>query len=237
MTQTARPVSSDALRSERVLPLQNGDHLTRQEFERRWDAMPRLKRAELIEGRVYLSPPTSIVGHSFPDSFFGTILGLYQAGTPGVKVGHTGSVRLDDENLPQPDLFVMILPDYGGQAKIDSDDYLEGAPELTVEIAASSASYDLHEKLRLYQRSGVREYLVWRTREEQIDHFVLRGGQYISVSSNDGMLRSEVFPGLWIDARAFIADDINKAIAGVQKGLASLEHATFVEALKAKAGK
>lgn len=231
MTQVAEKISPKA----RVLPLQNGDHLTRQEFERRWNAMPKLKRAELIEGRVYLSPPTSIVGHSSPDISLGAILSIYRAGTLGLLTGHAGSVRLDDDNMPQPDLFMMILPAYGGQAKIGSDDLLEGAPELAVEIAASSASYDLHEKLRLYQRSGVREYIVWRTREEQFDCFVSRGGQYTPMSSDDGVLRSEIFPGLWIDSRALIADDLNNAIAEIQKGLASPEHAAFVEALKAKA--
>ena len=221
--------------SVRILPLQNGDHLTREEFERRWEAMPGLKRAELIEGRVYLSPPTSIVGHSSPDMLLGAVLSFYRAGTVGLLAGHAGSVRLDRENMPQPDLFLMILPSHGGQARIDSKDYLEGAPELAVEIAASTASYDLHEKLRIYQRSGVREYIVWRTREEQIDYFVLRDGQYSRLASNDGVFRSETFPGLWIDSRALIADDLNKAIAEVQRGLASPEHASFVEALKAKA--
>ena len=138
--------------------------------------------------------------------------------------------------MPQPDLFLMIKPTHGGQAKIDENDYLSGAPELVAEISATSASYDLHEKLRVYRRSGVREYIVWRTLDQQIDYFILREGEYKALPiAADGSLHSEIFPGLWIDSPALLAGDLAKALVTVQQGAASPEHAAFIEALKSKA--
>ena len=72
-------------------------------------------------------------------------------------------MRLDEDNEPQPDVLLRIEPDAGGQSRVSGDDYIEGAPELVVEIVASSTSVDLHDKLRAYRRNGVREYVVWRT--------------------------------------------------------------------------
>ncbi len=74
-------------------------------------------------------------------------LGVYKAATPGVGLADNATVRLDAENEPQPD--ALLRMEIGGQSQITADDYLEGAPELIVEVAASSASYDLHEKLRV----------------------------------------------------------------------------------------
>src|SRR5438876_4937701 len=129
----------------RIPPLRQGDRLTRAEFERRYDAMPDLKKAELIEGTVFMPSPVTIEKHSTPHAILVGWLVQYWVATPGVQVGDNGSVRLDPENMPQPDAFLMILPEHGGQARIDADDYLEGAPELAVEVAASSANYDLNE--------------------------------------------------------------------------------------------
>jgi Uma2 family endonuclease len=239
MTQIARNNlgSTQEERAKRAVPpLENGDHLTREEFERRYDAMPNLKRAELINGVVYMSPPVSIHGHGKPHIFLATVLGTYSSVTPGLDVADNSSVRLDLKNMPQPDLFLMIRPTHGGQAKVDKDDYLEGAPELIVEIAASSVSYDLHEKMTVYQKNGVREYIVWRTLEGQFDLLALSAGQYRSIAPDaQGILRSQVFPGLWIDTAALLSDDLAKALGTLQTGLASNEHAVFVEALKAKA--
>jgi Uma2 family endonuclease len=240
MTQTAgtiKPSISQAQpKGSSLPPLQNGDHLTRAEFERRYDAMPNLKRAELIEGRVYVSPPVSLTGHSSPHVILAGLFFNYWSATPGVLAADNSSVRLDLENMPQPDLFLMIKPSHGGQAKIDENDYLAGAPELVAEISATSASYDLHEKLRVYRRSGVREYIVWRTIDQQIDYFILREGEYRPLPvAADGSLHSEIFPGLWIDAPALLAGDLAKALALVQQGAASPEHAAFVESLKSKA--
>src|SRR5215813_5463025 len=102
MATTTRPDSSEW--SEPAPPpfplLENGDRLTRVEFERRYDAMPEVKKAELIEGVVYMGSPVGILRHSGPH--FDTIgwLAQYRASTPGTLGGDNGSIRLDMENMP-----------------------------------------------------------------------------------------------------------------------------------------
>jgi len=212
-----------------VPPLENGDRLTRDEFERRYEAMPHLKKAELIEGVVYVPSPVRYRHHGAPHAHLISWLGQYAAGTPGVDVSDNSTVRLDLDNEPQPDVLLLIAPACGGQARLSSDDYIEGSPELVAEVASSSVSYDLHAKLHVYRRNGVREYLVWRVLEQAIDWFVLRAGQYerLPVDTN-GWLRSEVFPGLWLDPGALVQGDLATVLALVQQGLGSPEHATFV---------
>lgn len=216
---------------EPVLELHAGDRLSRPEFERRYGAMPHVKKAELIEGVVYMPSPVS-QEHAGPHLKIITCLGLYESATPGVQGGDNGTVRLDLENEPQPDAFLRIRPECGGQSR-DSDHYVAGAPELIAEVAASSASYDLHDKLRAYQRNGVSEYLVWRVWDRAIDWFVLREGRYAALPlSPEGHYRSEVFPGLWLDPAALIRGDLAQAVAVLQQGLASPEHADFVNRLR-----
>ena len=136
--------------------------------------------------------------------------------------------------MPQPDALLLIDPTCGGQAQITEDDFLKGAPELVAEISASSASIDLHEKFAMYRRAGVRDYLVWRVLDREIDWFVLRGRQYRRLKANaDGLLRSKVFPGLWLDAEALLAGNLARVLAVVQQGTASPEHAAFVARLRA----
>jgi Uma2 family endonuclease len=158
----------------------------------------------------------------------------YCAATPGVDFADNSTLRLDPDNEPQPDATVWINEASGGRARISDDDYLEGAPELVVEIAASTASYDLHDKLKVYRRNGVQEYLVWRVYDRKIDWFHLEDEQYISLPPNaDGVTESRVFPGLRLDMNAIIAGDLVRVLAELQKGLASDEHATFINRLSA----
>src|SRR5947209_2476661 len=163
MSSASRPPT------EIIPPLEPGDRLTREEFERRYEAMPHLKKAELIEGVVFMPSPVRYKRHSLPHFQLITWLGFYQAATPGVGGGDNGTTRLDLDNEPQPDAFLLIDPACGGQARISEDDYVELAPELVGEIAASSVAFDLHTKLTVYRRSGVREYLVWRVLDQQFD--------------------------------------------------------------------
>ena len=225
---------------ELVPELENGDRLTREEFERRYEAMPNLKKAELIEGVVYMPSPVRQRRHSRPHLHVCNWLGHYEAGTPGVEGGDNGSIRLDLDNEPQPDAFLFIQPECGGQARISSDDYVEGAPDMVAEVASSSASYDLGVKLQVYRRNGVREYVVWRVLDRQIDWFVLREGRYESMAlSADGLYRSTVFPGLWLDPVALRDHDLARVLAVVQEGLNTAEHADFVarlEQVKTQAG-
>jgi Uma2 family endonuclease len=217
----------------RVLPLQNGDRLSRAEFERRFDATPGLKKAELIEGVVYVPPPVSHESHGRPHYLAIGVLAQYEAGTPGVIGGDNSSLRLDLDNEPQPDIYLMIAPDRGGQARINPDGYVEGAPELVFEVAASSASYDLHVKKQVYRRNGVREYVVWRTLDQQIDWFTLRDSEYQPLLADAaGVHRSEVFLGLWLDAPALLHGDLSAVLQTLNQGLASPEHAAFVAKLQ-----
>jgi len=215
-----------------VLPLENGDRLTRDEFERRYDAMPHLKKAELIEGVVYVPSPVRHRHHGAPHALLVSWLGQYIAGTPGVEISDNSTVRLDLDNEPQPDALLFIDPACGGQTRFSPDDYIENSPELVAEVASSSVSYDLHAKLHVYRRNGVREYIVWRVLEQAIDWFVLRAGQYerLPVDAN-GLLRSEVFSGLWLDPAALVRGELATVLAIVQQGLGSPEHAAFVARL------
>jgi len=216
-----------------VPPLENGDRLTRAEFERRYHAMPGLKKAELIEGVVYMPSPVRTDWHGRPDFDLVTWLGNYRVATPGVEGSGNATVRLDLDNEPQPDVALYIAPGYGGQARIE-EGYLTGAPEMAVEITASSVSYDLHAKLHVYRRNGVREYLVWRVLDRAIDWFVLREGQYERLPLDAaGVYRSEVFPGLWLDPAALLAGELSKVQDILRQGLATPEHGAFVAKLQA----
>ncbi len=217
--------------TEDVPELHAGDRLTRAEFERRYAAMPRVKKAELIEGVVYMPSPVTQEDHGGPHFDVITWLGVYRAGTPGVEGGDNSTLRLDPENEPQPDAFLRILPAFGGQSR-NSGKYVAGAPELIVEVAASSVSYDLHDKLRAYRRSEVREYIVWRAGDRAIDWFVLRDDRYERLAADtEGRYESEIFPGLWLDPAALLRGDLAQVIAVLQQGLASPEHAEFVDRL------
>jgi Uma2 family endonuclease len=214
-------------------PLEQGDRLTRPEFERRYGAMSDVKKAELLEGAVYMPSPVRLKNHGTPQVLFITWLGVYVAATPGVIPADNSTVRLDLDNEAQPDAVLLIDPARGGQAKITEDDYVEGAPELAGEVASSSVSYDLHVKLNVYRRSGVREYIVWRVLDAEIDWFVLREGQFVRLAPDaNGILRSEIFPGLWLDAQALIRGDLAQVLAVLQQGLASPEHAASVTRLQ-----
>jgi len=217
----------------RIPPLENGDTLTRVEFERRYNAMPRVNKAELIEGVVYMPSPVRFDRHGSQHLGLNTWLGAYQAFTPGVRGADNATVRLDNDNEPQPDSFLLILPDHGGQVHISEDGYIEGSPELVGEVSASSASIDLNAKLRAYERNGVREYIVWRVFDEVIDWFVLRERHFVPLTPGvDGILRSEEFPGLWLDSAAFLRLDLATVLRVRQQGLDSPEHAAFVERLR-----
>lgn len=232
----ATPVS-ETTRLPSVPPLENGDRLTREEFERRYNAIPDLKKAELIEGVVYMPSAVRLRRHGNPHFRLIGWLGAYEVATPGVVGGDNASVRLDLDNEPQPDAFLLIDPARGGRARIDADDYVVGGPELVAEVSSSSVSFDLDVKLRVYRRNGVCEYLVWRVLDREIDWFVLRQDRYEKLAENpDGILRSEVFPGLWLDAAALVSGELVRAHQVLQQGLADPAHTAFVERLQMSTG-
>jgi Uma2 family endonuclease len=213
--------------------LESGDRLTRDEFERRYNAMPPRTKAELIQGVVYVASPVRHKWHGRQHGHLMSWLGYYEASTPGVESSINSTVRLDESNEPQPDGVLFIQPERGGQVQIDADGYIAGAPDLVAEVAASTASYDLHDKLESYRKSGVREYVVWRVHDAHVDWFVLRDGAYVRLEpAPDGSLRSTIFPGLWLDPAALLRGDVAAVLALVQQGLASPEHQEFVARLR-----
>ena len=205
----------------------------RDEFERRFDAMPDLKKAELIGGIVYIGSPVRALAHGGPHAAAVSWLTVYRASTPGVLSFDNASVRLGLDDMPQPDTALLIDRDRGGQATISADDYIEGGPELVVEVAASSVGLDLHAKLDLYRRHGVREYLTWRVLDGAFDWRVLRDGQYeLLATGADGLHRSETFPGLWLDPSALLRGDLAAVLDVLRRGVESPEHAAFVARLR-----
>lgn len=209
----------------KILPLENGDRLSRIEFERRYQAMSRVKKAELIEGRVYMASPVRII-HGQPHAYIMGWLAVYHAATPGTQFADNTTVRLDTDNEPQPDALLRIE---GGQSQIDVDDYIQGAPELIVEIAASTASYDLQEKLQVYRRNGVQEYLVWQVSDRIFDWFCLKDGEYIKLQPDkQNIIKSEVFPGLWLKLDALLNYDLAEVIKTVQQGSNIAKHQDFI---------
>ena len=196
--------------------LENGDRLDRDEFERRYSAS-NIKKAELIEGIVHVASPLRFTQHGKPHSQIIGWLVAYQAALPGLEVGIEPTVRLDDQNEPQPDAVLFRI---GGNAQIDAEDYITGAPELVVEISASTVSYDLHSKKNAYERNGVKEYLVWRTIDQEIDWFILENGRYKILESDDsGIIRSQEFMGLWLNIEAILRHDMSTVLKTLQMGL------------------
>jgi Uma2 family endonuclease len=213
----------------RVPLLENGDRLTRPEFERRYEAMPNLKKAELIEGTVYMPSPVRVNRHARPHARIVAWLSAYWTATPGTDLCIEPSVRLDLDNEPQPDAVLRIE---GGNSWIDQDDYIQGAPELMVEVAASSVSKDLNAKLQAYRRNGIQEYLVWKVEEQEIVWFTLRAGEYIRLHSDDqDVIHSQVFPGLWLHRVALLQNDLSTVLACLQRGLQSSQYLTFKQQL------
>ncbi len=199
--------------------LESGDRLSRAEFERRYALVPANINAELIEGVVYVAAALRYNRHGRPHSLIMGWLMTYEAARSGVEVADNTTVRLDDNNEPQPDAILRVNENNGGQSRISEDDYIEGAPELIVEIASSSASYDLHDKLIAYQRNGVREYLVWLVEENEFRWYVLDGGKYRQQEPDRDLLSSPFFPGLRLDISALLAGDIAKVLFVLQSGL------------------
>lgn len=200
--------------------LEAGDRLTREEFERRYEAMHDVKKAELIEGIVYMPSPVRIQKHARPHLKLSQWLGAYEDAMPSTLAGDNATVRLDFDNEPQPDLVLVKRAEHGGRSSISDDGYIEGAPEFVAEIVASTRSYDLHQKKGAYRRNGVREYLAWIIGENRIVWWELRDGEYQEIAPDaDGILKSGIFLGLWLDAEALLRSDMKVVFATLQRGL------------------
>jgi Uma2 family endonuclease len=213
--------------------LEPGDHLDQKTFHERYEALPEDVKAELIGGVVYM-PAAMKRPHGRSHSLLIRWLGAYEDATPGVEVYDNATTIMADDSEPQPDACLMIRPDRGGQMRFTEDDYLAGAPEFVGEVAASTESYDLHSKKRDYERAGVCEYLVVALRQKKVFWFVNRSGTFEETSpGEDGLFRSQVFPGLWLDPQALLELDGQRVLAALQQGLAAPQHAAFAERLAA----
>jgi Uma2 family endonuclease len=223
----------DRTRSATVPPLVHGERLDRATFHERYEAMPPETMAELIGGVVVMSSPVG-PSHGEKVSVLTTWLGYYRLGMPGLSSGCDSTTKLDDRAEPQPDIHLRILPEYGGQTRIEQG-YIAGAPELVVEVAQSSKPIDLGDKLEDYRRTGVLEYVVVTLDPDAVHWFVRRGDRFEKLAPGpDGVYRSEIYPGLWLDPEALFADDLQGLIATLARGKATPEHAAFAAELAAR---
>lgn len=198
------------------IDLHSGDRMSRDEFLRRWERIPEIKRAELIDGVVYLASPVSEL-HSDYEQLFNRWLSHYQERTEGLKVMPAATFLLAGSS-PQPDLALIRLSGSSRSGK----KFREGPPELVVEIAYSSLAYDLGPKLELYRRGGVAEYITVLLEEKKVQWRVLENRRYHALRPSGGYLKSRAYPGLWLDPKAVFPPRIRELLASVEAGLASL---------------
>ncbi len=216
LRRSARAVVSKPVGLRPPFPLEAGDRLRAGEFLRRYEAEPGLRKAQLVEGIVYMPSPVRANVHAIPDSLIQGWLYVFTAFHPGVVSLTNATLLLDSENAPQPDAILCSTPRKGGRAWINAEGYLCGAPELVCEIAASSATIDLHDKFRVYRRCGIQEYLVWLTMEKRVLWFELSGEEYVEIKPEQGFLHSRVFPGLILNVKALLKHDRARLIAPLQ---------------------
>ena len=226
-------IAESRLASRAEFPdLHSGDKMSREEFHRLYEQSPPNFKAELVGGIVYVASPLAL-RHGTNHPLLNAVLTAYFGNTPGVQVGDNTTILLGDDAEPQPDLFLRILPEHGGQSRtvrIKESDYVDGPPELIAEVAHSSRSIDLHAKRADYTRNGVLEYIVLSLGENRLRWFDLSRDKELEIEP-DGILRCRTFPGLWIDSRALLAGDYQRLMASLNEGLASPEHADFVRRL------
>jgi Uma2 family endonuclease len=161
-----------------------------------------------------------------------TWLGTYRAHTPGSRALDNATHELGEDSEPQPDGSLLII---GGQTTETEKGYIQGPPELIVEVVSSSRAYDLHAKKDDYEKYGVREYVAVLIRERRVVWFVREASNLFVEMEHaaDHVLRSRVFPGLWLDARAILNGEGKRVLDVLSAGLATPEHAAFVATLKA----
>jgi Uma2 family endonuclease len=225
-------VTHGSTRATKIASLIEGQRLDQAQFHDRYELMPPGTRAELINGVVSMPSP---VGPEHGRAHVPALVWLsyYHENTAGVDVLDNTSTVMGAQSEPQPDALLRILPEYGGRTQTDRR-FVRGVPELVVEVAHTSRYTDLGPKLEDYERAGVREYLVRALEPDDVQWFVLRDGRFaLLASGQDGIYRSEVFPGLWLDPDALIAGDTRRLRAVVDLGIATAPHAAFVARLAA----
>ena len=215
-----------------LAPLETGQRLELEEFLRRWEAMPNLKRAELLGGEVFLASSVSIPRDAV-DTWARYWLTIFCLATPGTSSGGNATWLMFGES-PQPDAHLFILPEHGGQSRVDGI-YYSGAPELTLEVSLSTTSRDQRLKFDLYRRAGVQEYIQVLPEQNRVHWLRLVEGNYQALEPDaDGLLRSRVFPGLWLYSAAGLSLDRRRLLDLVQQSTATDEHQAFVNLLASR---
>lgn len=213
-----------------ALPLVAGQRLGRAEFHERYEAMPQGVRVELIGGVVYMPSPVG-ASHSFMTSTVNFWLRWYRSRTPGLNVTDNATTALGDDSEVQPDAALLIAPECGGRSRIVRNIIVD-APELVVEVAHSTRGLDLGAKRLDYERAGTPEYVVVTLEPAEVVWHARRDGRLERVGpGEDGIYRSEDFPGLWLDPAALFDHDDRALLAALDRGLATAEHAAFVDRL------
>jgi Uma2 family endonuclease len=239
MQKTMRIASANRLTkkptpAEAVFLLENGARMDRRTFHELYLFTPESFGAELIGGEVYVSSPVS-ARHSVPHARLVGLMLYYVRETPGIEVHDNCTTILGEHSEPQPDAALAIERSCGGQSRINKEGYLEGAPELVGEIAASSAAIDLGKKKEDYEKAGVLEYLVFLMKEQELIWHTRREGGFEPLApSAAGILKSQAFPGFWLSERTFFERRLNPDFELIEKGLTSPEHAAFVAQLKTR---
>lgn len=233
MTTTRR--TGSVYRSSSEIFLHNGDCMSQSDFHEAYLSMPDDYRAELIGGIVYEPSPVDF-SHGTTDGSLGVLLGFYAGKTPGLDYAQGATVILSKKDEVQPDLLVRIKPECGGQShnkpgQVEGVYYVEGAPELVAEISHSSYSIDLHVKRKRFAMFGVLEYIVVCLNPRQLYWFNLRTGRQLK-ADDEGIFKSKIFPGLWIDSKALLEQNFDRSIAVLNQGLDSREHKELVSKLK-----
>jgi hypothetical protein len=211
-------------------PLCNGDRLSQAEFHRRYKAYPKDVKIELVGGTVYMPSPLRWP-HGVYHAELAYPFGIYRSATPGVELGFDATAILGRESEPQPDLTLRIRSEYGGRSQMDEDEYIVGGPELLAEVAHSSVAIDMNQKRQDYERAGVCEYIVLCVEEQELHWFDFAAGDRIT-SNRQGVHRSRVFPGLWLDEAALLARDSARLEEVLRQGLATRAHGAFVKRLE-----
>jgi Uma2 family endonuclease len=200
------------------------------EFHRLYVLCDEDTKFELVEGIVYMASPLS-KPHSDYDGRVGYALERYAEDTPGVEALHNATTILGAESEPQPDLGLRILPAFGGRSH-DEGKYVRGPVEWLGEIAYSSRDIDLSAKLRDYRATGILEYVVVCV-EEQVVRWLHFPTDRELRPDRQGIIKSRVFPGLWLDVPALFRLDSRAIRQAIEAGLNTKGHAAFVKRLQA----
>ena len=227
--------TAERTQSRTLPPLVDGQRLDQPTFHERYAAMPEKTRAELVDGVVFMPSPLR-GAHGEADRMIGGWLFCYQRAVPCLRSPSNATAILGPGVEVRPDAQLRIPDELGGRDRV-VDGYVNGPPELVVEVGGSSRVFDLGSKKNSYEKAGVLEYLFVGVEPVDVRWFALRDGRYAEIATGaDGIYRSEVFPGLWLDPKAFAEEDRDALIAALERGLATDEHARFVAELEGRRG-